>query len=502
VFPIRVTLASLPPGKAAPNLNEAEPLGERDAVTARLKELLPGISFDEQGRGVFQRPSYTLRFTLDDPALMVVEMDRAEGFVAIARVVAKTGWRAIDAEALTFLDVEASRSAGGVVAEVSTVDDQSTVRDLSGNSGFRWAKRIAVALFAGAVLWGVWQYAASRPDTMTPTPGQMANTQRMSDEVVRWAFERARRRQQLTKAIAPEFRNNPVVVQLFEFLVASVDYRASIGMGRYATPEALSDQANWLRMQIPPPLPAAYGDGRRDGYQFEFLGQHCGPMPNNMSAPQNDCDQFVYLARPVDDEESLRGRSSFALFSEDFRIHYRTDGELPTLEDPTVDNAAPEPARAASPGLFTRVIEWFIGKGAPSQAPIAAAEASAIQDLRAVAQAEQAFSIMMNGERYTTPEVLADPQTFSRLKMPPLLPGYFVQPLRMGYTFEFTGNSLTVPLGYYDWISPNYGTFVYIARPTEGGPPGRRTFALYPDGIIFATTEDRVPTRSDTPLGP
>jgi hypothetical protein len=330
VFPIRVTLASLPPGKAAPNLNEAQPLGERDAVTARLKELLPGNSFDEQGRGVFRRPSYTLRFTLDDPALLVVEMDRAEGFAAIARVVAKTGWRAIDTEAPTFVDVDASRTAGGVVAEVSTVVDQSTVRDLSGNSGFRWAKRIAVALFGGAVLWGVWQYAGSRPDT--PTPGQMANTQRMSDEVVRWAFERARRRQQLTKAIAPEFRNNPVVVQLFEFLVASVDYRASIGMGRS--------------------------------------------------------------------------------------------------------------------------------------------------------------------------EVLADPQTFSRLKMPPLLPGYFVQPVRMGYTFEFTGNSLTVPLGYYDWISPTYGTFVYIARPTEGGPPSRRTFALYPDGIIFATTEDRVPTRSDTPLGP
>ena len=70
----------------------------------------------------------------------------------------------------------------------------------------------------------------------------------------------------------------------------------------------------------------------------------------------------------------------------------------------------------------------------------------------------------------------------------------------MGYVFEFLGEGLTVPSAPFDWISPNYGSFVYVAKPI-GEPVGRRAFALYPDGNVFATLEDRTPTREDTPLG-
>ena len=55
-----------------------------------------------------------------------------------------------------------------------------------------------------------------------------------------------------------------------------------------------------------------------------------------MSAPQDDCYQFIYVARPID-LGAPKGMPAFALFSEDARIHYRYDGGLPTLEV-TVDH--------------------------------------------------------------------------------------------------------------------------------------------------------------------
>lgn len=156
---------------------------------------------------------------------------------------------------------------------------------------FTGVKRAAVLAVMSGVLWGAWQYAQNRPDPMTP--GAIAKTQRMSDEAFRWAAERARRRYQLTKAIAPEFRANPIVVQLYDFLVASLDSTSGVGMGRFATPGRLSDADDWERMGIAAPLPPAFAEPERDGYLFEFMGVRCGPMPNNLSAPQTDCDQFV-----------------------------------------------------------------------------------------------------------------------------------------------------------------------------------------------------------------
>lgn len=137
----------------------------------------------------------------------------------------------------------------------------------------------------------------------------------------------------------------------------------------------------------------------------------------------------------------------------------------------------------------------------PGRLAVEAAEASAIHDLRTVAAAEQAFGIMLNGDRYAPPEVLADPKMFAPVKMPPLLPAYFTQPVRMGYTFEFTGQALLASFGAFEWINPNYGSFVYSARPVGSEPAGRRSFAVYSDGNVFATTADRMPTRNDTPLG-
>jgi hypothetical protein len=503
---IRLVLADLPANAVTANLAAAAPIGPRAAVAARLQELLPGLTFDEKGRGTFARASYTIRITLngDETDLIDVELDRPDAFTALKRIADRTNWRVVDPDALAFVDLDASRAAG-VPVPASRRDDAPAPPERPGAAAY--AKRAALAAVAVAVLWGSWQYVRSRPDTMTPMA--IARTQRISDEAVRWAAERARRRLLLMKALAPRFRTNPIVLQLFDAWVASVDYRVGFGMGRFAKVDRLSDEGLWMRFQVPAPLPRSFAEAERDGYLFEFIGEHCGPMPDNMSAPDDDCDAFIYAARPLDDGSRKDLPLAFALFSEDGRIHYREHGEMPTLEDPTVDNvegAAALPAESAGvlAGISRTIgalFERLLGPSKPSAATIAAAEGSAIQDLRALAQAEQAFSTMLNGEKYAPPEILANTKTLGGGGMPPLLPAYFTQPIRMGYRFEFAGEHLTVSPETFSWITEVYGGFSYVARPVEPGPEGRRSFVVYPDGLIYATSDDRSPTREDTPLG-
>ena len=103
--------------------------------------------------------------------------------------------------------------------------------------------------------------------------------------------------------------------------------------------------------------------------------------------------------------------------------------------------------------------------------------------------------------RYLAPEQLTDTALWAQAKMPPLLAGFFAQPHRQGYEFEFIGDGETGIEGQFEFLKPMWASFVYVARPMDPGPAGRRTFALYPDGQVFATDEHRTPTRSDVPLG-
>lgn len=486
-------------------------MGGRRAAVARLKELLPGATFDEQGHGTFKRAGYTIRFTLDgpEPVIIDVEVDRAEGLTALKRVVDKTGWRPVDPDALAFIDLEASRVAGAPVY-LTPPAEQSTVS--SGGSGlFRILKPIARVAAVAAFVWGSWWWM-SRPAAPPPDFGR---AQRMSDQIVERLADVHRRQVAYMKAVAPAFRPSPIVAQLFEFALASGSYTSGFGMGRFAKPERLSDAEFWSKFHMAAPLPPVFAEPQRNGYEFEFVGETCGPMKNNMSAPEDDCDGFVYGARPIDEPGAPKGRLSFALLTQDGKIHYRKDGRTPGSADPTVDNddesshadlvnlGGPEPTgvMARLRRVTTAILERIMGDK-PGSMEVNAAEGNAIKDLRALAQAENIFDTMMSGAgRFAPPEVLADPKMFAPVKMAPLLAGYFAQPVRMGYTFEFTGHAVPAAFGGFDWINPQYSDFVYVAHPAQPGPPGRRTLAVYPDGVVFATSDDRVPTRQDTPLG-
>ena len=128
---------------------------------------------------------------------------------------------------------------------------------------------------------------------------------------------------------------------------------------------------------------------------------------------------------------------------------------------------------------------------------VALAERSTLLDLHDAAAAEQAFAIMTGvPPRYAPVEALADPKPFAPINMAPLLRGLFASADRHGYTFEFIGEGKTVLEGPLQPIGPVYASFIYVARP-QLMTPGGRTFAVFPDGRIFATTAQRTPTRQD-----
>ena len=74
----------------------------------------------------------------------------------------------------------------------------------------------------------------------------------------------------------------------------------------------------------------------RDGYIFEFYGLNCSRPPTFLTMFGSLCDGVVYAAQPT--EPAPPGAPSFAYFSADDRIHYRSDAKDPTVSDPTVDN--------------------------------------------------------------------------------------------------------------------------------------------------------------------
>jgi len=75
----------------------AHSLGTAREVRERIAEILPGVVFDEDGRGTFARTGYAVTFdTGTDDYVRAVALEitgRPAAVPSIARVIAKTGWR-------------------------------------------------------------------------------------------------------------------------------------------------------------------------------------------------------------------------------------------------------------------------------------------------------------------------------------------------------------------------------------------------------------------------
>ena len=526
----RLLLAVFEPSLRFGDMAFAQPLGAPADLVAHIKALLPGATFDAGGQGVFHRSTYHITFAMsgEEPTSIAVTVDRAEGFTALHRLIDKMGWRAVDAATGAFVDLEASRTAAAIVplgpdpVPVARPEEREPprrrvlVKAAAGGGvvlallfAWEWSRRVTgipKRVFTPAEL-------GTAPASGPPPTGEaVARTRAFIDQMNRDA-QRMQVVMRYIKILAPEFRNDPIVYQVLEYRQATV-FPGFVGEDGYLSPTQLSDKRIFERLQTPPYLPPSFAQSKRNGYAFEFAGEHCGKPTYLAKWFDEICKAGVYSAVPLD--RTQKEHRSYAFFSADDRIHYRTDGELPTRSDPTVDNTAPSMAAdvpGGAPTASQTPAESTLGKaidgllkmaGFGSRATLTRQqhESMAVQDLRRVFAAENMFNATLGeGRYYYPPERLADPALTERFKQPPFLPGYFVQPLRQGYHFEFLGEKPQAAAGALAYLGTVYESFVYVATPVDPGPAGRQTFAMYWDGLVFSTSDRRVPTRQDTPLG-
>jgi hypothetical protein len=74
-------------------------LGTTREVRERIAEILPGVAFDDEGRGAFTRAGYSVAFdTGNEDQTRAVGVNITGGPAAVpplARLISKTGWRLI-----------------------------------------------------------------------------------------------------------------------------------------------------------------------------------------------------------------------------------------------------------------------------------------------------------------------------------------------------------------------------------------------------------------------
>jgi hypothetical protein len=472
-------LIDLRPGATAVTRADEQPLGPRAHVVARLVDLLPGTTFDADGRGTFRRGGYAITFSIADaePTYVEVDVDKPEGLTALTRIVEKTGWRVVDPAGPALIDLAASRAAGAFVH----AGQQPKAAARSGSfRPFVWIAASVVLLVGG--VWLAWSMNGSAAEATTQEDG------------FEWSDRRLAARHDIVKTLPPELRDSGALSRLIDVAIAERDYHATMPHHRYSTPLHLVDWPYWKRLGRLAMLPPSYSNDLIDGYRFDFKGANCeGPDDYDHAT---ECDSFVYFATPTRSRQLGQGRPpGFALYSSDMRIRYKEHGALPEEGDEAIDTARGGGAAptSTSPGFFTslRLPGWLGGSSAVEES-----ESAALSDLRALADAERFFRKMVQGEpKFLPPEQLADAGMWARfLNVEPALPARFTQPERNGYSFEFIGDHLVTYSANSDAFHPVYERFVYVARPTMRGA---RVFALYQDGSIFAAKGGRVPTPDD-----
>ena len=513
-------------------------------IAARITELLPGAVFDAHGHGAFQRAHYAVTFAIDaDGSGVEVHLNHADGFTALKCVASKTGWHVIDADRNSAIDLDGSKTMGAVV--LSTTHPNAVSQPIHGDRPprRRWVWRAAAAVAMVVFVWVGLHWTrrvppnVPSPDGVAPTtvdvpsgepsalasasPADKAAARRYAQRYLAEMAERMRVRMDQMKLLAPEFRGDPIVQQLLDYDAALSKLYISAER-RVLGAERLADRS-LLPVSWPDGLlPSSFATPVRNGYRFETVGVDCGHRGESLREFNDFCEAIFYVARPVVSSAGLR---TYAFYTTDRRIHYRQDGQTPTRADPTVDNttpsaasdipgAVPELTKGASAATtkeeagvlarFHRVLQRAIeaaGFGSLQRASVAYREADVIRDFRIFFAAESQFT-QMDAGHYAAPEKLADAANYQAVQWQPLLPGYFVQPVRQGYQFEFIGEGATTPrLQTSMMFGQVYSSFVYAALPVDPGPTGRRSLAIYPDGVVFAASERRVPTRDDVPLG-
>ena len=115
-----------------------------------------------------------------------------------------------------------------------------------------------------------------------------------------------------------------------------------------------------------------------------------------------------------------------------------------------------------------------------------------VEQMLDVQMASRAYWNFMDGH-YSSPELLADPNVWSRFLMQPFLPASFGQAQRDGYVFEFNGENCTETEP--GW--PECAGYSYSARPAHAG--GGPSFALFSADDKVHYRKDGAPPRREDP---
>ena len=98
-----------------------------------------------------------------------------------------------------------------------------------------------------------------------------------------------------------------------------------------ATIERRVERVRDLRYEtLPRPQTVSPAQAKRDGYVLEFRGDGCEEAEPGWP----ECAGFAYVARP----QRSDGSPTFALYSTDDKIRFRTDGRVPTRDDASIEN--------------------------------------------------------------------------------------------------------------------------------------------------------------------
>jgi hypothetical protein len=254
-----------------------------------------------------------------------------------------------------------------------------------------------------------------------------------------------------------------------------------------------------------PTLPPQYASPSRGGYQFSFTGE--GRAETFSDAYKPAYSRYIYLAWP---EPGQPSPYAFALRSETGKIHYTTDGRIPTEADPAVTDkvvaeapglvkeVGPEPADDDVATKLKALINRFLGSKTVQDSQLAFHEDRAIKDLQVFATAQQAFLATLGGRGYGSPQVLSDPSLLpGRPPIAAFIDRSFTQDVREGYQFSFFGQNPSEGSGH----ARLYSGYTYVAVPVGDGPDRRRSFAVSSDGVIRFRTDGAAPQKGDRILG-
>lgn len=519
---------------AEPDRTPAPPWHDRAAVLRHIADSLPGTTFDAAGVGVFVRRSYTITFRVpaaDHTAIEVTATDAAAR-QAVHRVADRAGWAVLDYDTGQRLG-----TAGAPLPVTAPFEIVAESRWRAAGKVAAWAAALALA-GAWAISWkpappaplviempppdGARPVAGTPPARAPRSGGPLDPTLRSASggalpaaEVAalrREIDDRARafgRRLARLKKMAPRFRDDVVANELLDYFDGSIDFMESYVAGGYwLPPETLATLPRNPDVDGQgPKLPDRFTQAERHGYRFSFTGADCSRRSDRPWIPYDLCSGGVYVAVPV-----IAGPPGFTLHLPSGRIYVRADGRPPTPADPTIANMQPSHAGDlpvdppdlatddpdAKPwfGMLSALFERAFGPGGGAGAIVELHEAKAVEDLRAYAQAQYAFSATLGRGRYGSLSMLTKADVADGA-LPPFLPEYFDQPLRLGYRFEASGRESADASPY----GPLLDDFAYAARPVEPGPAGRRSLAVFASGAIHVTSEARAPTTKDPPLG-